>query len=192
MKKTPKLILRLKILNLNKKLHIITRLSSNIEFFTNKIKDVNESVLLDIMSKLLDELINDIIKAKVLKSFESKDTISNEVYLETSSFNSKIERCYELQCIGMDVRAILHQIDLLKDDFQGFEDLKTQSHIQEMVRLSHSELFELILKNSQSIKTGDVKCNSLDNLIDSIGYQATLQFIFTIIAAALVENLLSI
>lgn len=165
-------------------------MSENIEFFYHMLKNSDQNASLEIIVNQLDILLNKIIKAKFVNSLEYNRDISKAIYFESSSFNKKIEVCYNLHGIGMDIRAICTEIELIKNEFDSFGSVNIKHRIEEVVRLSPSELFDIIFKKANDEKNLQRKCKSLDDLIPTIGYRHTLEFIFTVIAAALIENFL--
>lgn len=167
-------------------------MAKNIQFFSNKVKDKNDKSSVSTMIEDLDNVLNDILKEQMIKSFEKDNSMSNVAYNQSASFDAKIEACYSLNIIGMDVRAILFQFNIIKHDFHSFGDFNTRNYIKEIIRLSKSELFDLILNMIKEKKLEGIKLEKLENLIDSLGYRGALQFIFSVIAAALIENIITL
>lgn len=179
-------------MNVNKELLMTDRMAKNIEFFSNKVKNEKEKIAISTMIEILDGLLNEIIKAKIVKSFDTDTDMENIAYNQSASFNAKIEACFQLKAIGLDVREILINIDTIKVDFQSFNDFNTRIYIERVVKFAHSDLFEMMLNMIKNQKIPNMNCDKLDDLINTLGYRGTLQFVFVVIAAALVENLLFI
>ena len=174
----------------DKKLSPSQRMAKNIEYFSHRVKNEPDKIAIQIMIDDFSQILNDTIKAKFIQSFEKDNSMAQLAFSQTSNFNAKIETCYTLKAFGEDVRAILHQFDLLKEDFHGFNDFNSRCYIKEILRLSKSELLTLILSLIHEKKLPNIRCSTMSELLDSLGYQGVVKFIFAVLAAALMENLL--
>lgn len=177
---------------LDKSLDSEQRMAQNIAHYAALLKYENDKTAIRIMIESFSEILNETIKKRFVQSFERDNSLSHIAFSETSNFNAKIETCYEFKAFGEDVRAILHQFDLLKDDFISFNDFNARCYIKEILRLSQSDLLHLILTLIDKRQISGIKCSNMTELLDSLGYKESLKFIFTILAAALIENLLMI
>ena len=147
---------------------------------------------------LLDELLCNLLKAKLLPSLEKCDELFESAFSPFSSFSAKIDLAYRLGIIGHNLRSSLHLLRKLRNDFahasiiKGFDHPSTQNRIRELVKLN-TRILDIVTEIvGDAEETKDFKIESTKDLLNKMSWRGILQLIFTTLAIGMSDNLESI
>jgi hypothetical protein len=143
---------------------------------------------------LIDDTLEEMLKALMIASDQKDDELFNGPYAPLGGLSAKIDLTYRTGLISPKVRASLHLIRKLRNDFAhvsrqiDFETQSVHSRIRELFNLN-KELFETlwqILKDNLDdvIPDNDSK-HGIDNVVKNLGWKSTYELLISIIAATL-------
>ena len=146
----------------------------------------------------IEEGLEEMLKASMLSSVsKNNDELFNGPYAPLSSLSAKIDLAYRMNLISFDVRASLHHIRKLRNDFAhissqiNFATQSVHSRIQELFNLN-KDLINTIWQIAKDNLEDSIKDyyheNGVDNLVQNIGWKSTYEIIISIIAATLRTN----
>jgi hypothetical protein len=170
-------------MNFNQHLPSNERLAKNIEYFSSLMNGLSAGAFAKRISFVIHELINDVLSKKFNYPIASEESIS----LET-----KLSLAAEHHLVGEDLKTTLLLFEKLSLEIQLFKEIQTSKEIQatilEILQLNDNDLFALILNGMN--ENGSYQYKNLSDVLQDLGYEKTIQFVFSIIAASLVEILL--
>jgi hypothetical protein len=151
-----------------------------------------------VSAALIDEALEDLIKAKLMPSPKKEDELFVGTYAPLESFSAKTDFAYRLGLIGISTRNSLHQIRKLRNDFahlsaiETFESNKVQNRVREIFRLNKNMLDAIWLavreRNDPRVEKLTKEVNSshgVDNLVAVAGWRGMFEILVSIIAANL-------
>ncbi|MBU1182375.1 MAG: hypothetical protein ABIJ52_13055 [Pseudomonadota bacterium] len=151
-----------------------------------------------IAAAIMDEGLEQLLKAKLIPSSEKNDELFNGAYAPLENFSAKIDLAYRMKLITLKRRSSLHLIRKLRNDFAHshiyihFESHKMHSRVHELFKLNESLLnmfWDLVKKKYNHSITeiaGDyVSKHGFDYLVKVMGLKSTFEILSSLIAASL-------
>ncbi|MCG8532148.1 MAG: hypothetical protein MI749_16005 [Desulfovibrionales bacterium] len=167
------------------------KLTDNFVRFYKQMDNESDRGAIIVSVSLLDELLTDMIKAKLAPSLETRDELFDTAYCPFSSFSAKTDLAYRLGLIRPSIRKSFHLLRRIRNNFahatniKGFDSPSTQDRIKELLRLNHV----LIKTLTQLLKDEVPAIETTNDLIKNLGWRKTLQLLFASLACALPETI---
>jgi hypothetical protein len=149
---------------------------------------------------LMDEVLENLIKAKLVSSIKKEDELFVGAYAPLGSFSAKIDFAYRLGLISLRNQNSLHIIRQLRNDFahsstqETFESTRIKSKIRELFKLNEDILdifwgvinrrdpeVEKIMKDVTHVKSK----RNIDKLVATIGWRNIFDYLVSFLAACL-------
>ncbi len=150
---------------------------------------------------LMDEALEELIKAKMAPSPKKDDELFVGAYAPLDSFNAKIDFAYRLGIIASSTRSSLHLLRKLRNDFahsalhMSFETNSVQNRIRELFKLNKAffdVLLDMIRKENNpnviEITNGIESKQSIDQIIKIVGQRGMFQILISLIASSLKQR----
>lgn len=147
---------------------------------------------------LIDDALEQMLKALMIASDQKDDELFNGSYAPLSSLSAKIDIAYRTGLISPKVRASLHIIRKLRNEFAhvslqiNFESQSVHDRIRELFNLNKDlfeTLWEMLKDNLDDVKLDDESKHGIDNVVMNLGWKSTYELLISIIAAtSLVEK----
>ena len=170
--------------------------------FIDMLKQESERGSVIVSAALMDEALEQLLKAKLVPSPEKNDELFYGPYAPLGNFSAKIDFAYRVGIIGVNQRSSMHLIRKLRNDFAhssrqiGFTSQKVHSRIQKLFDLNkklldtvwnvverenNQHVFEMI--GEQELKQG------ADYLSKIMGWRATFELLCAFVGASFYEAL---
>ena len=173
--------------------------------FNNILRRESERGSVIVSAALMDEALEQLLKAKLVPSAERNDELFTGSYAPLSTFSAKIDFAYRVGVIGLNLRSSLHLIRKLRNDFAhssmriNFDSQQVHNRIQELFKLN-KELLDAIWEFIKSAENkhlmkiiGNHKSEpGVDYLSRVWGWRSTFEVLCSIIAASLHIQLRSV
>lgn len=179
-------------MNLDKSLDTNERFVQNFRYYNACVNGKTNSELIIISVSILDNILDEILKEKLIKN-----NISS-IQIPKVSYMTKIDLCYKMKFIESSLHRTLQLYGKLvenftaKDSLNSFNELSVQTNILELCRINDNEMFNLILKFISEDDRVNKEYKQIDELIVDIGWAGVVKFICSIIQASLIEALVKI
>lgn len=145
-----------------------------------------------VSTAILDDTLSEMIKAKLVPSYNRNDGLISEGFSPLGSFAAKIEMAYRLGLIRENYKKSLNSLRKIRNDFahasvkNGFDNQVTQQRIMNIVECNRNvidAIVEAVALNSNNTSF------ELSDFIRVTSYRFLLEFIFSSMAAALNEQI---
>jgi len=172
------------------------RLAENLGFFYYQMDGESDRGAVIVSVSLIDELLTNLVKAKLAPSLEKSDELFDASFSPFGSFSAKIDLAYRIGVIEPNVRKSLHLLRKIRNDFahlidvKGFDDSSTQDRIRELAKLNSSLLEKIveIVQKADPPKGNQVNVNNIKDLVRVMGWRGTLQIIFASLGAGMADS----
>lgn len=158
-----------------------------------------------VSASLMDEALEQLLKAKFVPSAEKKDELFKGPYAPLEDFYAKIEFAYRMGLISVNQRTSMHLIRKLRNDFAHSSlriDFKAQSvrnRIEELFKLNNV-LLDMVGKlvkddgnqHIMEVIGGYKSKNGVDYLSKLLGWRSTFELLCALMVAVLHIRLKSI
>ncbi len=183
---------------MNEKSDINDNLPRLISEHADQLNPESERGTVIVSAALMDEALEDLIKARLVSSPGHEDELFAGPYAPLGSFSAKTDFAYRLGLIGLSTRNSLHQIRKLRNDFahssviESFDSSKVKNRVRELFKLNQNML-DIIWAVAKEREHPEVKrltkdlnpSHSIDNLVAIAGWRGMFEILVSLIAAAL-------
>ena len=173
------------------------RLAKNFKTFYDQMSDESDRGAVIVSVSLIDELLGNLLKAKLAPSLEKSDELFDAAFSPFGSFSAKIDLAYRIGLLRPSVRKSLHLLRKIRNNFahasgiKGFDDPSTQDRIRELTKLNN-HLLKTIVKVFKEAKLSEgvqIHLNDINDLVNAIGWRDTLQLIFASLGAGMADRM---
>ena len=173
------------------------RMASNLVTFYDHMRFESDRGAVIVSVSLLDDILSDLLKSKLAPSLEKNDELFDSAFSPFSTFSAKIDLGYRLGLLKPSLRASLHMLRKVRNNFahtanvKGFDHQSTQSRIRELIKLNSGLLktFVNVLNDSGKI---DIHIKNEHEIVECLGWRPTLQILFAMLATGMSESALNI
>jgi len=169
--------------------------------YVKQLREESERGAVIVSAALMDEALEELIKAKLVPSPEKKDELFIGAYAPLDNFSAKIDFAYRIGIIGFSIRASLHLLRKLRNDFahsalqMSFDSSSVRDRIRELFKLN-KELLDVLWdvakkENNPYIAeiTGGIDSKQgIDYLVEIAGWRSIFQILVSLISASLRQH----
>lgn len=169
------------------------RMAKIFRTFYDQMNDESDRGSVIVSVAILDEVLTNLIKAKLVPSLEKSDELFDSGFSPFSFFSAKIDLAYRIGLLRPNARASLHLLRRIRNNFAhdsdiyGFDHPSTQDRIRTLIKLNRI-LLDTIIKVVNDANHPEL--NRMDNsndLVKVMGWRHTLQMIFASLAIGILE-----
>ena len=166
--------------------------------YTAQLEHESERGTVIVSAALMDEALEDLIKAKLVPSPEKEDELFVGAYATLGNFSAKIDFAYRLGLIGLSTRNSLHLIRKLRNDFahsslkESFESNRVKSRVRELFKLNKDllDFIWAVAKKRDHPKvnkfSGDIESRqSIDCLVAIASWRVIFEILVSVVALSL-------
>ncbi len=142
-----------------------------------------------VSAAMFDDILSELLKHKLAPSIEKKDELFDNGSAAFSSFSARIDLAYRLGLIRVNVRATLHMVRKIRNDFahvsepNTFDSPKVKSRVLEIFKLNK----EIMDSFNDCMKDHEISEFQENHFIDVIGVRASYEHLLAASAAFLLE-----
>lgn|SRR4030067_305509 len=166
--------------------------------YTEQLSHESDRGTVIVSAVLMDEALEDLIKAKLVPSPEREDELFVGAYATLGNFSAKIDFSYRLGLISLSTRNSLHIIRKLRNDFahsslkESFNSSIVKGRVRELFKMN-KDLLDVIWKivkerGHPEVEevTKDIKSKqSIDCLVAIGGWRGIFEILVSIVALSL-------
>ena len=170
-------------------------MSDTFKRFYGQVQQESDRGAVIVSVALLDDLLTNLIKARLVPSVEKDDELFDSAFSPFRSFSTKVDLAYRLGLIGSNFRCSLHLLRKIRNNFahaaniNGFDQQSTQDRIRELVKINHDllNLVVKLVKDSEPPKDIVPELDSVNDLVSLMGWRGIVQLTYASLAGSLAD-----
>ena len=165
------------------------RRSKSFNKFLDMLRNESDRGCVIVSAAIFDDILLELLKRKLLPSIEKKDELFENGSASFSAFSSRIDLAYRLGLVRCSVRATLHLIRKIRNDFAHVSESKTfdtpsvRSRIIEIFKLNRSIMESM----EESIRENGLPGIEEKSFIEAVGTRHAYELLLSASAAYLIE-----
>jgi len=167
------------------------RMAEQLRTFYDQMSDESDRGAVIVSVAILDDVLTELVKVKLVPSLEKSDELFDSAFTPFSSFSAKIDLAYRIGLLRPSVRASLHLLRRVRNDFahasgiRGFDHPSTQDRIRTLKKLNSRLLNAIIEVVNDANHPKFSKMENTNDLVNVMGWRSTLQMIFAALACGI-------
>ncbi|WP_277374328.1 hypothetical protein [Pseudomonas sp. AA-38] len=165
------------------------RRAESFQKFINSLKEESDRGCVIVSAAILDDILSQLLKRRLAPSLEKKDELLDDGSAAFSTFSARINLAYRVGLVRSNVRATLHLLRKIRNDFAHISDPKTfdshsvKSRVHEIFTLNK----EIMDSFSESMIDHGLSKSGNSNLIEVFGTRSAYEFLIASAAAFLLD-----
>ena len=162
------------------------------EKFISQMQKESDRGSIIVAVSLLDDILNQLLKAKLAPSLDSRDELFDTATAPFSTFSAKIDLAYRLGLLRAEARASFHQLRKIRNNFahaldpKGFDSDSTKSRVSELLKLNKDIIDSM---KSTFINSGKMDVSEDSNIRDKLDDRLILELVFSGSAAFMLAEI---
>lgn len=165
------------------------RRAESFQKFINLLKEESDRGCVIVSAAMLDDILSQLLKRRLAPSLEKKDELLDDGSAAFSTFSARINLAYRVGLIRSNVRATLHLLRRIRNDFAHISDPTTfdsssvKSRVHEIFTLNK----EIMNSFSESIVDNGFPKPGNSNFIEAFGTRSAYEVLIAFSATFLLD-----
>lgn len=165
------------------------RRANSFKNFMNMLGNESDRGCVIVSAAIFDDILTSLLKQKLAPSLEKRDELFENGSSDFSSFSSRIDLAYRLGLIKGNVRATLHMIRKIRNDFahlsdpKSFDSSSVKSRVIEIFKLNKSIMDSF----TEVMREKNIQDFSDSDFVEVLGTRKSYEFLLSGSAAFILE-----